>query len=154
MECDVGILHAVGNQPEVATSAGGLGNVQGGTDVPFCAGRLLFSGEQRISALSLLLTRSREQCRVLLNTLRGWDSAWPSCLFRLGDGASGANFVVSSHALKKSENSENTTHAHTKPTAHIHTEKKRARRPHLKIRLWLVPLWLQHVLLSDPHLLW
>ena len=28
-----------------------LGNVQGGADVPFCAGRLLFSGVQRISAL-------------------------------------------------------------------------------------------------------
>ena len=32
------------------------------------------------------------------------DSAWPSfVLFRLGDGASSANFVVTSHALKKSE---------------------------------------------------
>ena len=66
MECDVGTLHAVGNQPEVATSAGGLGNVQGGTDVPLCAGRLLCSGIQRISALSPLLTRSREQRRVFV----------------------------------------------------------------------------------------
>ena len=62
--------------------------------VPFCAGRLLISGEQRISALSLLLTRSRKQCRVLVEHVGCehvmMDSAWPSCLFRLGDGASGA----------------------------------------------------------------
>ena len=62
MECDVGTLHAMGNQPEAATRAGGLGNVQGGTDVPLCAGRLLCSGVQRIDALSSLLTRPREQC--------------------------------------------------------------------------------------------
>ena len=40
MECDVGTLHAVRNQPKVATRTGGLGIVQGGTDVPLCAGRL------------------------------------------------------------------------------------------------------------------
>ena len=62
MECGVGTLHVVGNQPEVATRVGGLGNVQGGTDVPFCAGCLLCSGVQRIDALSSLLTRPREQC--------------------------------------------------------------------------------------------
>ena len=38
----------MGNQPEVATRAVGLGNVQGGIDVPLCAGRLLCSGIQRI----------------------------------------------------------------------------------------------------------
>ena len=72
MECGIGTLYALGNQPEVATRTGGLGFVQGGTDVPFCAGRLLFSGVQRISALSSLITRPREQCGVLSNTLRGW----------------------------------------------------------------------------------
>ena len=103
MECGIGTLYALGNQPEVATRAGGLGNVQGGTDVPFCAGRLLFSGVQRISALSSLFTRPREQWSIAEHVER-MDSAWPSfVLFRLGDGASGANFVVTSHALKKSE---------------------------------------------------
>ena len=72
MECGIGTLYALGNQPEVATRAGGLGNVQGGADVPFCAGRLLFSGVPRISALSSLFTRPREQCGVLSNALRGW----------------------------------------------------------------------------------
>ena len=56
MECGSGTLHALGNQPEAAARAGGLGNVQGGIDVPLCAGRLLCSGVQRIDALSSLLT--------------------------------------------------------------------------------------------------
>ena len=62
MECGIGTLYVMGNQPEVATRVGGLGTVQGGTDVPLCAGRLLCSGVQWIGALSSLFTRSREQC--------------------------------------------------------------------------------------------
>ena len=71
MESDVGTLHAVGNQPKVATKTGRLGIVQCGTDVPLCAGRLLCSGEQRIDALSPLLIRPREQWRAFVEHVEG-----------------------------------------------------------------------------------
>ena len=41
MECAVGTLHAIGAQPMVAAKTGGLGIVQGRTDMPLCAGRLM-----------------------------------------------------------------------------------------------------------------
>ena len=54
----------------------------------------------------------------------GHCSADPCVLFRLGDGASGANFVVTSHALKKSETVKQLTTQpnQTKPTQHNTTQ--------------------------------
>ena len=40
MECAFGTLHAIGDQLKVAARTGGLGIVQGRTDMPLCAGRL------------------------------------------------------------------------------------------------------------------
>ena len=100
-----------GNQPKATTRVGRLGIGQGGTDVPFCAGRLLCSREQQVE-LSPLFSRPNEQWRVVVNMLRCWDSAWPvpfapSWRRRVG------RQLVTSHALKKSETVKHTHHTHT-----------------------------------------
>ena len=98
MEWDVGTLHAVGNQPKTTTRVARLGIGRGGTDVPFCARRLLCSRFAHCSADPM---NSGEVVVEHVEVLGL--SVVSFILFRLGGGASGANFVVTSHALKKSE---------------------------------------------------
>ena len=78
--------------------------MQGGTDVPLCAGRLLCSGVQRIDALSPMLIRPCEHWRTFVEHVEeGWDSAWPSfCFVPSWRGRVGRQLRCHvTHALKK-----------------------------------------------------
>ena len=106
----------MGNQPKTTTRVARLGIGQGGIDVPFCAGRLLCSRFAHCSADPM------NSGEVVVEHVEALGLSVVSFfLFRLGGGASGANFVVTSHALKKSETvKHHTTHTTTHTHTHAH----------------------------------